>query len=123
MENLRAYVIAIALAGVTGCGGSGGATPPTGCPFTPELLYEETMACVGIVAPPPVVLYESFPGSYGLYSAPETVRINTSPVWAMATCDLEEHTLRHEFVHHLLYFAIGDLTHDSELFTICTGGV
>jgi len=107
---------------LTGCGG-GGSADPTRTTWTEQevaQVYLETQACVGLTAPAPVVSFEPFDGPFGLFSAPDRVFINTSPVWDIMTRTDEDQALRHEFIHHLLFSVIGVHDHSSPLFQICT---
>ena len=77
---------------------------------------------MGVTAPAPAVIFGEFSGSFGLYSPINggEVWINTSPHWDLfRTCELEDQTLRREYVHHLLWVNFGDLSHESPFFVLC----
>lgn len=79
-----------------------------------EQFYIETEACLGIVAPGPMVTFFSFklhdiPAYSGMWGLTQEglsqVSINTDSPGDRRDCKFDEWTLRHEFVHHLLNFS------------------
>lgn len=97
-----------------------------------EQFYLETEACLGIVAPGPVVTFYSFQlqgasayaGGWGI--TPEgfsQVSVNTDSPYERRNCEFDEWTLKHEFVHHLLHvsgFSPADNSgHLTPLFGLC----
>lgn len=98
---------------------------------TVSRLYQDTMACMGLTAPPPTVAWKSFSeqyigGAWGVYIATgELVWINTDENVAPRNEASDSETLKHEYVHHILYMN-GLPYHDGEspeMFKNCGQGV
>lgn len=107
----------------------------------PEMvaIYLETEACMGMTAPAPTVYFkdfgEYFNGAIGAvwgFHTQGTIYINTeldNPEWESygfyrdKTTDTE--TLRHEYIHNILYHNTGDgdSDHSSEMYQLCGLGV
>ena len=93
-----------------------------------EKLYQETMACTGISATGPLLIFtDPVPTSgdsevYGsVYLDTGTVFIST---WLHTDTRLSSWTYKHEFVHYLLHQAgfdpAANAAHQSPLFADCT---
>jgi hypothetical protein len=109
-----------------------------------ESIYLEVEACMGVVAPGPIVIFTSFSecvevqgingplnceglsGNLGQYSiGAQLVLMNTDEHVFCRNHVTDRDTLKHEFVHHLLAeamdFPIGDnITHNSPFFGLCS---
>lgn len=85
-----------------------------------DTLYKEVQSCLNLTAPAPTVKYKNFRGGWGLFIAPNsTIWINEDVGIAPRNCHSDRETLRHEFVHHLLYANYSDATHASPEFARC----
>ena len=103
----------------------------------PEMvsIYKETMACVGLHADAPDVVFKSFDewylgGSWGLYHPAGLVMVNTDEKDQYAGFperdkQTDTEVLRHEYIHHILN-ENGVPWHDGEssaIFSACGVGV
>ena len=151
------YATAFVVLALTGCGASGDESVPactpgyntdteilgeTGLLLVPSLnmhvtfaqmeqLYIETEACLGVLAPGPIVTFYSFQlagipayaGGWGFAHGLSQVSINTDSPYDRRNCAFDANTLRHEFVHHLLHaseFPLEDnIDHLTPLFGLC----
>lgn len=76
-----------------------------------EEIYQETQECVGVVATGPTVEFISFEhrglgkvwGVHMAASSSVLVNNDSDEEYLPRDCKTDEETLRHEFVHHLLY--------------------
>ena len=91
----------------------------------PEVLYEDTQACVGITAPMPEIKYISF-NERGLGSvwgahhvASDIIMINDD---LERTCQVDGQVHRHEMIHYLLRqvdAVYESQSHDTPYFELC----
>jgi|GEM_PF-1924254 len=94
-----------------------------------EQYYREMQSCTGITAPAPVVWATSFKerglgGGWGAYLyAQQIVMLNTDVNIVPRNCISDRQSIKHEFVHHLLYMNGMDATHGNPLFAQCATGV
>ena len=79
---------------------------------TVSALYQDTMSCMGMTAPPPTVAFIDFMqrygviGGWGVYipAGPNLVWINTRIEEVIPrNYASDSETLKHEYVHHILY--------------------
>ena len=98
-------------------------------PFIPfskmEALYNEIQSCLNLTAPAPLVEYHNFKergigGGWGVFIVPsQTIWMNTDVGIAPRNCHSDRETLKHEYVHHLLYMNGGNYSHGSPEFERC----
>ncbi len=102
----------------------------------PEMvaIYNGVQACLGMTAPGPTVYFKSFKEYFnGAIGAPwgfhtkGTIYINTDeniPVGIERNKYTDTETLRHEYIHNVLYYNTGrgDPRHTSEMFAQCGPG-
>ncbi len=99
-----------------------------------ESFYVEVENCMGVIATGPTVVFTSFSeckevlglnceglgGNLGQYSAGvQLVLMNTDEHVFERNCETDEGTLKHEFVHHLLWLSENNISHDSPFFGEC----
>ena len=97
-----------------------------------EAVYNDIQSCLNLWGAGPTIEYVSFTerdwgGSWAMFIVEEDsnnlVFMNTDTDFIPRNCHSDRETLRHEFVHHLLYITYEDATHTSELaavaFTKC----
>lgn len=98
---------------------------------TVSKLYQDTQACMGMTAPPPTVEVEDFSqriggiGGWGLYVASgQLVWLNSKIDEIIPrNCASDVETLKHEYVHHILYMNVDDASgHSSPMFAQCGPG-
>lgn len=97
----------------------------------PEIdrLYAEMESCVGQTAPAPTIWYTSFKerglnGGWGAYLyAHQIVMMNTDEGIVPRDCVSDRETIKHEFVHHILYLNGQDASHGNPKFAQCARGV
>ena len=94
-----------------------------------EQYYGEMQSCTGMTAPPPIVWATSFKerglgGAWGVYVyAQQIVMLNTDENLVPRDCISDRQTIKHEFVHHILYMNGDDASHGNPLFAQCAIGV
>ena len=97
--------------------------------LTPEQVYEDTQACMGLTAPKPTVEFISFDERglgdvWAVYHPHDWVVLVNDD--RERTCTQERQILTHEYIHHILrYWKFIDESkaHDSEFWDMCDGWV
>lgn len=90
-----------------------------------EAMYKDLELCLGVNAPGPTVEYRSFKasglgGGWGVYMpANRLIWLNTDESIAPRNCHSDRETIRHEYVHHILYMNGKDYSHGSPEFERC----
>jgi hypothetical protein len=94
-----------------------------------EQYYGEMQSCTGMTAPAPKVWATSFKerglgGGWGAYLyAHQIVMLNTDENIVPRDCISDRQSIKHEFVHHILYMNGQDASHGNPLFAQCATGV
>jgi hypothetical protein len=94
-----------------------------------EQYYHEMQRCTGMTAPPPKVWATSFKdrglgGVWGAYMyAHQVVMLNTDDNIVPRDCISDRESLKHEYIHHILYMNGADASHENPIFTQCAIGV
>jgi len=90
-----------------------------------ERIYRDVAMCaVPVPTPGPRVEFRSFEhmglgGAWGVYAANGTVYVNTDERDVQRNCRSDAATLKHEYVHHVLYMNGRDWHHSSPAFEQC----
>ena len=91
-----------------------------------EKVYRDVEMCVvNTKTPGPIVDYRDFKqmglgGAWGIYAAGLGVFINTDEAnGVQRNCHSDRETLKHEFVHHILYMNGQDWKHSNPAFVQC----
>jgi hypothetical protein len=94
-----------------------------------EQYYGEMLSCTGMTAPAPIVWATSFKerglgGGWGAYLyANQIVMLNTDENIVPRDCISDRQSIKHEYVHHILYMNGADASHANPLFAQCAIGV
>ena len=94
-----------------------------------ELYYGEMQSCTGMIAPAPIVWATSFKerglgGGWGAYLyANQIVMLNTDENIVPRDCISDRQSIKHEYVHHILYMNGADASHANPMFAQCAIGV
>lgn len=90
-----------------------------------EAIYKDVQSCLNLSGPGPTIEYHSFTentwgGAWAfIIFVNDTIYMNTDQDLTPRNCHSDRETLRHEFVHHLLYMYHADATHGSPDFARC----
>ena len=85
-----------------------------------EALYQEMEKCLGMSAPAPTIEFIDFAGGWGIYIVPsQTIWMNEDVGIAPRNCHSDRETLKHEFLHHILYMNGNDYRHGNKAFERC----
>ncbi len=91
-----------------------------------ETIYTNVEMCVvNNTTPGPVVQFRSFThaglgGGWGVYAAAtQLIVMNTDIDFNVRNCFSDRQTLKHEFVHHILYMNGQEWGHSNDAFTRC----
>jgi len=97
--------------------------------------YEQTMACMGMTAPGPIVYFKSFLDYFGgavgapwAFHTQGTIYVNLDElpeVGIVRTRDTDIQALKHEYIHNILFhtYGDGDTSHSSPMYKLCGLGV
>jgi len=101
-----------------------------------ESVYKSVESCLSLSGTGPTIKYISFKEDYngqfggwgvfmasGITTQPDTIFINTDTDLIPRNCHSDRETLRHEFVHHLLYMYNANAGHTSEFVQCDAEGV
>lgn len=94
-----------------------------------EQYYGDMQSCTGMTAPAPIVWATSFKerglgGGWGAYLyANQIVMLNTDENIVPRDCISDRQSIKHEYVHHILYMNGSDASHANPLFAQCAIGV
>lgn len=94
-----------------------------------EQYFIEMQSCAGMTAPAPKVWATSFKerglgGGWGAYLyAHQIVMLNTDENIVPRDCISDRQSIKHEFIHHILYMNGQDASHGNPLFAQCANGV
>lgn len=94
-----------------------------------EQYYLDMQSCTDMTAPAPKVWATGFKerglgGGWGAYVyAHQIVMLNTDENIVPRDCISDRQSIKHEFVHHILYVNGQDASHENPLFAQCAIGV
>jgi hypothetical protein len=88
-------------------------------------FYNDMEKCTGLTALPPSIIYADFEklhigGAWGVYDySTQTVLIDTNETYNIRNCKSDTATLKHEYIHHILYLNGRDSSHTNPAFAHC----